>query len=147
MAIVEVTKQFSVSAQPTIEEIETLASLGFTALINNRPDAEEAEQPGNAAEAAAARRGGLAYLFLPVKTGAVTEAQVHQFTKFVNDSEGAVLAHCKSGTRSLTLWTLGEVLAGRMAASDIGPFGRGLGFNLEAAEKWAAEHANAGTGR
>ena len=53
------------------------------------------------------------------------------------------MGHCKSGTRSLTLWTLGEVLDGRMQASEILPFGERQGVDLKVAAKWAADHSAA----
>ena len=43
-----------------------LAEQGFAAIINSRPEGEEPGQPGNLAEATAARSVGLAYAFVPI---------------------------------------------------------------------------------
>src|ERR1700720_4673802 len=44
----------------------------------------------------------------------------------------------RSGTRSLTLYAIGEVLDRRMNPEDIRPFGERFGFDLTVAEQWIA---------
>ena len=55
MKPIPVTEKVSVIGQLQPEEFVELARRGFKTIINNRPDGEEASQPGTAAEEAAAR--------------------------------------------------------------------------------------------
>ncbi|MFC6050509.1 beta-lactamase hydrolase domain-containing protein, partial [Methylobacterium hispanicum] len=50
MKITPVTDKLSVADQPSEAEIAALAGRGVRLVINNRPDGEEAAQPGSAAE-------------------------------------------------------------------------------------------------
>ena len=92
------------------------------------------------AEEQSARENGLAYLHIPMGGAPLTEAEVRQFQDAVEDSEVPVLAHCRSGTRSLVMWVIGEVLDGRMTLEDVRPFGQHSGFDLRGAEMWLAQH-------
>lgn len=136
MTAVKITDRLTVASQPTQETLATLAEVGFTAVLNNRPDNEEPGQIGSAAEKEAVRRAGLAYAFVPVTAGTITEADIRAFQKIVSAAEGPVYAHCRSGTRSLTLHVLGEALDGRMQPAEIEPFGRARGFDLSGAVRW-----------
>jgi uncharacterized protein (TIGR01244 family) len=140
MPITKVTDKLSVSPQPDPGAFKDFARQGFTALINNRPDGEELAQPGSAAEQKGAAAAGLAYHHIPVTGPTLTADDVRAFQAAVAASPGPVLAHCKSGTRSLTLYALGEVLDGRMPAEGLRAFGKALGFDLRGAEAWLAGH-------
>lgn len=133
---------FSVAGQPSLEEIAALGREGVRLLINNRPDGEEPDQPGAAAERAAAEEAGLAYLDLPVTGPSLTREEVERFHAAVEGARGPVVAHCRSGTRSLTLWAIGEVLAGRLRRDEVAALGARHGYDLSGAERWLA--ANAG---
>ena len=143
MNLVKITPKLAVASQPDPAEFTGLVEDGYGLVINNRPDGEEAAQPGSAVEEQAAREAGIAYLHLPVGGAPLTETEIRQFQDAIADSEAPVLAHCKSGTRSLTLWAIGEVLDGRMKAEDLRPFGQHIGFDLRGAEAWLAQHRRA----
>ena len=81
---------------------------GFKSLINNRPDGEAERQPTSASLAEAAARLGIAYRHLPVISGKVTDGDVASFSAALDELEGPVLAFCRTGTRSTTLWALSE---------------------------------------
>jgi uncharacterized protein (TIGR01244 family) len=51
-----------------------------------------------------------------------------------------VLAHCKTGTRSATLYAIGEVLDGRMERDEVIPLGQSVGLDLSGAVKWLDAH-------
>jgi len=136
MRTVRITEKLSVAAQPPLTTFAALPQAGFAAVINNRPDGEDAEQPGTAAEAAAAQAAGLGYTHIPVTGPTITEADVRRFQEAVAACDGAVLAHCKGGTRALTLHVIGEVLDGRMAIDEVRGFGEAHGFDLAGAEAW-----------
>ncbi|SOC35938.1 uncharacterized protein (TIGR01244 family) [Rhizobium subbaraonis] len=136
MKIVAVSDTLSVASQPEISDFADLKASGFGAVINLRPDREAQDQPGNDAEAEAARRNGMAYAFIPVTMATISEADVRAFQKAVNAAGAPVVAHCKSGARALSLHAIGEVLDGRMKADEVVAYGKRLGFDLAAAEAW-----------
>ncbi len=141
MSVIRISEKLSVSPQPSADDIKSLRRQGFATLINNRPDAEDAAQPGTDVESQEAEQCGLSYAYVPVTLGTITEADVRAFQKAVDASEGPVFAHCKSGTRSLTLHLIGEVLDGRMAAEDVVGFGLGRGFDTSTAKAWLKQNA------
>lgn len=140
MNTVKVSPKLTVASQPELAEFAEMAQEGYGLVINNRPDGEDSSQPGSAAEEQAAREAGMTYLHLPVGAAPLTEAEIRQFQDAIEDSEAPVLAHCRSGTRSLNLWAIGEVLDGRMKAEDLRPFGQHVGIDLRSAEAWLAQH-------
>ena len=97
-----------VSGQIAPEEI---AALGVTTIINNRPDGEEPGQPDSDAIEAAAKAAGIDYRHIPV-AGGISQPQVAQMADALAQAEGAVLAFCKSGTRSTFLWALARARLG-----------------------------------
>lgn len=141
MPTVRISDKLTIGGQPTLAGVSQLAADGFATVVNNRRDGEEPGQPGTAAEASAAAQAGLAYAHIPVTGQTITEADIRAFQAAVAASPGPVFAHCKSGTRSLTLHALGEVLDGRLPAAEIRAFGENLGFDLKNAEAWFAARA------
>ncbi|WP_027132878.1 TIGR01244 family sulfur transferase [Geminicoccus roseus] len=142
MQPVKVTDKLSVAGQPALDDVAAIAKAGYGTLINNRPDGEEAGQPGAAAEADAAARAGLDYLDLPVTGATISKEDVRRFQEAVDHADGPVLAHCRTGTRSLTLWVLGEVMDGRMAPEAVRGFGAAHGIDLSGAVAWLERHAH-----
>jgi len=142
MPVTRISEKLSVSSQPSVEDIRSLRENGFTTLINNRPDGEEPGQPGTEAEAQEAKHCNMSYAFIPVTGATITEADVRAFQRAIAGSEGPVFAHCKSGTRSLNLHLIGEVLDGRMQANEVIDFGRDRGFDTTAAANWIKQHAS-----
>lgn len=140
MSVTKVTERLSVSPQPATSDFKALAQQGFTAVINNRPDGEEPSQPGSAAEEKAAREAGLNYHDIPVTGTGLTANDVRAFQAALAANPGPVLAHCKTGTRSLMLYAIGEVLDECMLASSVRAFGEAHGFDLRGAETWLAGH-------
>lgn len=140
MRITRITDRLTVAPQPATADFKELAESGFSAVINNRPDGEDAVQPGTDAEQRAARETGLGYSYIPITSSAITEAAVRDFQKALAAAPGRVFAHCKSGTRSLTLWVIGEVLDGRMKPEDVVPFGERHGYDLQIAATWLRGH-------
>ena len=142
MPITAISDKLSVSPQLSVEDIPSLRDKGFKTLINNRPDNEDTFQPNTQAGRQEAKHCSLAYAFIPVTADTITEADVRAFQRAVDESEGPVFAHCKSGTRSLSLYLIGEVLDGRMPAEKVVEFGRVRGFDTSAAAAWLKQHAS-----
>ena len=99
------TERFATAPQIALEDMAAIAAQGFRTLVNNRPDGEGGpEQPSSAAMAQAAQAAGLDYHYAPVISGQITPEQVASFAAIVAASQGPVLAFCRSGARSTTIW-------------------------------------------
>ncbi|MCH2455405.1 MAG: bifunctional protein tyrosine phosphatase family protein/NAD(P)/FAD-dependent oxidoreductase [Idiomarina sp.] len=98
----------SVSPQISVEDVGVAASLGFKTIVCNRPDNESDDQINADKIKQAAERNGLTFKHLPVVSGNITDDDVSAFAKLMADIKGPVLAYCRTGTRSCTLWALAE---------------------------------------
>jgi uncharacterized protein (TIGR01244 family) len=105
-----------VAGQIWPEDVAEAAAAGVSMIVNNRPDHEEAGQPGSAGIEAAARAAGVEYRFIPVSSG-VSEAQIAAMAEALEAAEGKVLAFCRSGTRSTMLWALARARLGEKGES------------------------------
>jgi uncharacterized protein (TIGR01244 family) len=123
-----VTDSLSVSPQVTEADMARAASEGFVLVINNRPDGEDPSQPSAATIEAAARAAGLDYLHVPVR-GGPTQEQVEAVRAAVEAADGPVLAFCRSGTRSIVTWSIGQALAGEDRETLVNQ-GREAGYDL-----------------
>jgi uncharacterized protein (TIGR01244 family) len=101
-----------VSPQLALEDIAAAAALGVSTIVNNRPDGEEPSAPqGDEIEATAAA-AGLNYVAIPVGHSGFSEPQVDAMIAAMEQAEGAILAYCRSGTRSTLLWALANAKQG-----------------------------------
>lgn len=104
----------TVYASPQIapSDLDEAEELGITLVINNRPEGESDDQtPGSEIESAA-HAVGMAYVAIPVTHAGFSEAQVAAMADALDRAQGAVLAYCRSGTRSTHLWALAEASRG-----------------------------------
>jgi len=124
-----VTDSLSVSPQIAVDDLDRAAGEGFVLVINNRPDDEEPGQPSSAQIEAAARAAGLDYLHVPVR-GGPTPDQVETVRRAVEDAEGPVLAFCRSGTRSIVTWSLGQASSGAADRATLVRQGAEAGYDL-----------------
>jgi sulfide:quinone oxidoreductase len=108
MDLKKITDKFSVSPQITVDDVATLKEAGFRALICNRPDGEGADQPTFEEIEAAAKAVGIEARYVPVQTGMVKDADVEAFGTVLGEVQRPVLAYCRTGTRSATLWSFHE---------------------------------------
>ncbi|MEQ5795170.1 bifunctional protein tyrosine phosphatase family protein/NAD(P)/FAD-dependent oxidoreductase [Paracoccus sp. NFXS7] len=100
--------QFAVSPQITPQDIPALKAQGYRAIIANRPDGEGADQPTFAEIEAAAHAAGMQARYIPISGGMVGDDDVEAFRSALRAMPGPVLAYCRSGTRSATLWALAQ---------------------------------------
>jgi|SRR6185312_9398923 uncharacterized protein (TIGR01244 family) len=125
----KVTEDFSVAPQIALADVARAKAEGFVLLINNRPDGEAPDQPPSEAFEAAAKAAGLAYAHIPVR-GGPTQDQVEAQRQLLAGTDGPVLAWCRSGTRSITTWTIGEALAGTRSRQELIQLAAGAGYDL-----------------
>ncbi|MCB2078741.1 MAG: TIGR01244 family phosphatase [Novosphingobium sp.] len=103
MDITKLNGRISVSPQIAIEEIPALAAAGFKAIICNRPDGEEQDQPRAIDIEVAARAHGLRFAHVPAVSGAINDADAAAMADAVSSLPKPILAYCRSGARSTKL--------------------------------------------
>jgi uncharacterized protein (TIGR01244 family) len=123
-----VTPTFSVAPQIAVEDLAAAKAEGFTRVINNRPDGESPGQPSSAVMSAAAELAGLDYVWNPI-VGAPTPEQADTQAQ-VASGTGTTLAFCRSGTRSITAWAMGQARSGVLSADELVRLGEGAGYDL-----------------
>ena len=117
-----------VSGQIAPDEVAELAEQGFTVLVNNRPDEEDAGQPLAADIEQAANAAGIGYRFVPIRFG-IGPADVETMAEAREAAEGGkILAFCRSGTRSALALGLVKRRAGE-PAEDVRKCLEGAGFD------------------
>lgn len=104
--IAEITKQFSVSAELTESELDSLTKKGVDTLINVRPDNECENQISDQAWRTLAQKYHLHYAFIPVKPGNYTAKDIEAFKAALLQSSRRVHSFCRTGTRASHLWAL-----------------------------------------
>lgn len=124
-----VSEDFAVAPQIAPQDMAEVAAQGFKLVINNRPDGEAPDQPSSAQMQAAAEAAGLAYLHIPV-VGGPQRAQVDAVHEAVAQAGGPVFAFCRSGTRSIVTWSIGQALAGDRSREELIRLGAAAGYDL-----------------
>jgi len=127
--IKKISPFISVSPQISVTDVGVLASQGYRSIICNRPDGEADDQPVAADIAAAAQRHGMEFHYQPVVSGQVGDDDVSDFGALMASIDGPVLAFCRTGTRSITLWALSEVR--HMTVASVLAAAKALGYDLE----------------
>ncbi len=117
MELKRINDDVSVAPQISPEDLPVIKAAGFTTIINNRPDGESPDQPTSATMQAAAEAAGLSYHFIPLGRDGVSPQMVEATEAAIEGSAGPVLAFCRSGARSTTLWALSQ--AGKKPAQEI----------------------------
>lgn len=108
MDLKQITEKTAVSPQITPQDMTAIKEAGFRAIICNRPDGEGVDQPSFEEIEAAAKKVGLEAAYVPVTSGKVRDEDVESFGAALKDLPRPVLAYCRTGTRSATLWSLHE---------------------------------------
>jgi sulfide:quinone oxidoreductase len=106
MEIKNLAPGIAVSAQIVSADIAAIAQAGFKSVICNRPDGEGADQPGFKEIEGAALSAGLQIKYLPAESGKVTDEQGVAFGRLMDELPKPVLAYCRTGMRSTTMWAL-----------------------------------------
>src|SRR6056297_2008301 len=128
MDIRRITEGLSVGPQITPDDIPALKEAGFRSIIDNRPDAEGPDQPGHEEMRVAAEKAGMEFRYLPVTPGKVTDETAEAFGNALTELPGPVLAYCRTGTRSATLWSLAS--ADRLDPSEILSKTKAAGYDM-----------------
>ncbi len=131
---ISVTDTFYVAPQITADDIRAAAKDGFTLIVNNRPDGEALGQPPSRELEKAAEDAGVAYAYLPVDSGGITPHHTGGLESAIDDAkDGKTLAFCKSGVRSLLVWSYAEARFGKPVGQIIEEAGR-AGYDISGHE-------------
>jgi len=108
----KLTENVSVSPQLALEDVAAAAAAGAVMIVNNRPDGEDPAAPQGEDVAAAAAAAGINYVAIPIGHAGFSAPQVDAMIAALEQSEGPILAYCRSGTRSTLLWALAAAKQG-----------------------------------
>jgi uncharacterized protein (TIGR01244 family) len=145
MKPVAVTEKLAVGPQPKLSHFQEFKRQGFTTIVNNRPDGEDPNQLGSAAEEAAAHAAGLDYVHIPVTSTGMTEEDARLLKETIERAPGPVVAHCRSGARSFYLWVLSGDLDSHTDAELLAKATE-LGVDTDTARTWLAAYRNSSEG-
>jgi uncharacterized protein (TIGR01244 family) len=107
----QITETVYASPQIDTDAVAQAKALGIVRIINNRPEGESDDQTPSDVIETAARAAGIDYVAIPVSHAGFSQAQVDAMGEAL-DTDGPVLAYCRSGTRSTLLWALARAKAG-----------------------------------
>lgn len=127
--MINITGDFNVSPQISVEDVPALKSAGITLVICNRPDAEVPASHQADAIRDAVTAQGMTFVYLPIVPQGVTMETVSEMGTLLEAPAGPVLAYCRSGTRSTTAWALSQ--AGRVETDAIIEMAGKAGYPLE----------------
>ncbi len=128
MGIQTISNTLSVSKQITSEDIEIIKDQGFRSIICNRPDGEGIDQPTFQEISMLAQKAGLEAKYIPIIAGKVSCEDTQAFSDAMDELPKPVLAYCRSGMRSATLWSLSQ--ATKKTVVDILAATQAAGFDM-----------------
>ncbi len=123
-----INSQISVAPQVKPEDMADFAQQGFRSVICNRPDGEGADQPSFEEIEAAAGKLGMEARYLPIVAGKVGDTDAEEFGRLMESLPKPILAYCRTGTRSATLWSLSQ--ADKLPLSDILSKTKAAGYDM-----------------
>lgn len=107
MQLRQIDDNYSVTSQIEPDDVRDLAAEGFQSIICNRPDGEGgAEQTNFEDIARVAEKAGLKAYYIPVAGGVFTQADIDATIAAIKETDGAIVAYCRSGARSEHLYGL-----------------------------------------
>jgi sulfide:quinone oxidoreductase len=119
MKLRPVTENFFVADQLGVDDLDALAAQGIRTLICNRPDSELAGLPGYPELSKRAAELHMTTHYLPVVHDTINSSDVRNFTALLQAAPAPVLAWCRSGQRSMTLWCLSRIQQGDDSSSAV----------------------------
>ncbi|MDO1582546.1 TIGR01244 family sulfur transferase [Rhizobium oryzicola] len=104
MDIRQINDEYSVTGQITPEDLDQIKAMGFKAIVCNRPDHEEPDQPTFADVAERARELGLEIAHVPVGRMGVDGDAIAGMVDVLDDMPRPLLGYCRSGARSTAIY-------------------------------------------
>jgi sulfide:quinone oxidoreductase len=128
MKLSKISPKFTVSSQIATTDLSAVKAAGYRAIICNRPDGEGADQPTFKEIKAAAEAEGMEARYVPVESGMVSDQDVDTFGQALDEVQRPVVAYCRTGTRSATLWSLHE--APKRPVSEVLNMTKAAGYDM-----------------
>ncbi|PIT70120.1 TIGR01244 family sulfur transferase [Bartonella tribocorum] len=109
MNLQQIDPDIFIGAQISIENIKTLAEVGFKTIICNRPDHEEPHQPDFSSIKAVANNYGIKAHYIPIFPPTIEKSCVETMQTILKTASLPLLAYCHHGMRSLHLYRLARL--------------------------------------
>lgn len=106
MEIKNLSESFSVTGQINAADLDEIKAAGFDYVVCNRPDGESSDQPPAEEIAAACEACGLGFAYLPLTVKDMSSSHAEQLSQLMSVESRRILAYCRSGKRSATLWAM-----------------------------------------
>ncbi|MBB4724619.1 TIGR01244 family sulfur transferase [Xanthomonas euvesicatoria] len=119
-----------VAGQLLPADLPALASLGVASVVCNRPDNEQPDQPDHLTMQSACAQAGMRFAYLPVVAGTISQDDVQQFCEMLEQLPAPVVAYCRTGTRSTSLWALAQVRTLGLTTDQVLSIAAGAGYDL-----------------
>ncbi|MGB5560426.1 MAG: TIGR01244 family sulfur transferase [Paracoccaceae bacterium] len=104
MDIKKITDNYSVAGQIGPEDVPLIAAMGFKSLICNRPDGEALDQTDYETIEQVAKTAKIQTRYIPIRPGTMAADDIAAVTRALEELPGPVLAYCRSGARSTTIF-------------------------------------------
>lgn len=104
----KLTDELSVASQIAVGDVAAIKAQGFRSIVCHRPDGEAPDQPPFSEIEQAAEAAGLTVRHQPVVPGKISVGDVEAFAALLQELPKPVLAFCRTGARSTSLWQLTE---------------------------------------
>ena len=131
-----VSDRYAMGGQPTVAQIASLKQEGFRTIVNLR----EPSEYDAAAEEAAAKEHGLAYVNIPVKKDAPKAEQVDVFLKLMKEARPPVFIHCATANRVAAFWMIRRVLVDKWDVEDAEREAKVAGLKTEIMKEFALDY-------
>lgn len=128
MTLQKLNEKITLASQLSADDVKSLHALGFTAILNNRPDGEEEDQPISDEISAAAKQAGLNYAQIPITHDGISDEAVKKAREFYEKNQ-KIVCFCRSGTRSAMLWALSS--RGDLTRDEILNTAKNAGYDLD----------------
>ncbi|MEX5729439.1 sulfide:quinone oxidoreductase [Rhodovulum iodosum] len=106
MEIKPIAPSFAASPQIRPADVARAVQAGYKTIVCNRPDGEADDQPRAVEIAEACREAGVEFRYLPVQPGRLTPELMASLDDVLRTCKGPILAYCRTGNRSASLWSL-----------------------------------------
>lgn len=126
----KINDRLSVSPQICAADVIDIQRAGYVAIINNRPDGEEANQPWNEDIEEEAVRLGIPYHYVPVINAPFAPQMIEKTRMLLEkyQEQGPILFFCRSGTRATHLWAYSQT--SKTPAVELVTMAAGAGYDL-----------------
>jgi uncharacterized protein (TIGR01244 family) len=132
-----IDERLATGGQPTLEQFASLKKEGFRTVVNLREPSEH----DSIAEAAEARRLGLGYVSIPVRSADPKDEQVDAFLAAMKDRKiWPVFVHCGTANRVAAFWLIHRVLVDGWEFADAENEARLIGLKSANLREFAYEY-------